>query len=74
MRYDDEIPSDDDVVAALNELGGHATARLLCRKLVEDGHLRLRSQLAIQRAAERGRLLVNSDWSLSVTVQQLEAA
>lgn len=74
MRYDDEIPSDDDVVAALNELGGHATAGLLCRKLVDDGHLRLRSQLAIQRAAERGRLLVNSDWSLSVTVQQLEAA
>jgi hypothetical protein len=61
-----EIPSDAEVVAALGELGGHATALDLCNKLVHAGHSRRDSQLAIQRASERGRIKVKSDWTLSV--------
>jgi hypothetical protein len=80
MRYDNEVPSDDEVVATLTELGGHASALDLCRALVSKGHLKLRSQLAIQRAAERRRMVVNADWSLSLKAvdanqpQELEAA
>jgi hypothetical protein len=61
-----EIPSDEEVVAALRALGGHASARSLCDKLVAEGHPRRDSQLAIQRAAERGRLTVAKDWTLSL--------
>ena len=45
-----EIPSDDQVVAALEKLAGHASASKLCNQLVADGHPRRESQLAIQRA------------------------
>lgn len=61
-----EIPTDDEVVDALKMMGGSQTARALCDKLVALGHPRRDSQLAIQRATERGRLLVAKDWILSV--------
>jgi hypothetical protein len=60
-----EIPSDDQVVAMLQSLGDHVTARELCSALVANGHPVRQSQIAIQRAAERGRILVNDDWTLS---------
>lgn len=68
-----EIPSDDAVVAALTQLGGSGTAKALCDRLVAGGHPRPDSQLAIQRAVERGRLSIRPDWSLTV-VQNLVAA
>lgn len=61
-----EVPSDDEVVATLRGLNGHADAMALCRALMDQGHPQLESQLAIQRAAERGRLVVNRDWTLSL--------
>lgn len=68
---DIEIPTDDEVVAKLSELAameeynGYVSARALCDALVTDGNPVGRSQLAIQRAAERGKLLINDDWTLS---------
>lgn len=59
-----EVPSDDEVVAALNHIGGSGTASQLCDELVARHHPRRESQLAIQRAAERGRVIVKSDWRL----------
>jgi hypothetical protein len=68
-----EVPSDNEVVQTLTALGGHADAVQLCRALMDAGHPRLQSQLAIQRAAERRRLLVNRDWTLSVPQEALAA-
>jgi len=62
-----EVPSDDQVVATLEAIGGRQVdAVTLCRALMERGHPQLESQLAIQRAAERRRILVNRDWTLSL--------
>ena len=70
-----EIPTDDQVVAALAELGDGVTARSLCDKLVGDGHPRADSQLGIQRTVERGKIMVNDDWTLSlVPIEQLADA
>ena len=69
-----EVPSDDEVVETLSALnGGHATAVQLCQALVNNGHPLRLSQLAIQRAAERRRLHVHHDWTLSVA-KELAAA
>ena len=68
-----EIPSDDQVVAVLNRLGDGITARALCNALIMDGHPVRQSQVAIQRAAERGRILVNEDWTLSVVREAVAA-
>lgn len=68
-----EIPSDDEVVTALAQLGGHATAAALCEELVKANHPRRDSQLAIQRASERGRVVVASDWSLRLPEEALAA-
>jgi len=68
-----EVPSDDQVVAALIRLKGHADAVALCQELMNEGHPQLQSQLAIQRAAERRRLIVNKDWTLSVPQEALAA-
>ena len=65
MSYN-EILLDAQVVAALTALGSRTTALKLCEKLVLEGHPRRDSQLAIQRAAERGAITINADWSLSV--------
>lgn len=65
MAYS-EVPSDDEVVAVLIKIGDHTSARVLCDALVAGGHPRPDSQLAIQRAAERGRINVAKDWTLSV--------
>jgi hypothetical protein len=69
-----EIPSDDEVVAALHGLGDRVTARALCVALIGAGHPVRESQLAIQRAAERGRIQVNDDWTLSAVVEEAMAA
>lgn len=61
-----EIPSDNDVVAALAALGGHATAIELRDALIANGHSKSRCELAIQRAADRGRLNIERDWTLSL--------
>ena len=63
-----EIPSDEQVVAALAGLGGHATAVALFRELAQ-GHPVLQSQIAIQRAADRGKIVINRDWTLSIPVE-----
>lgn len=68
-----EIPSDDQVVAALAQVGNGATARVLCLALINAGHSVQQSQIAIQRAAERGRILVHDDWTLSVVTEPLAA-
>jgi hypothetical protein len=69
-----EVPSDDEVVETLSHMdGGHATALQLCQALVAAGHSIQQSQLAIQRAAERRRLCVHHDWTLSVTRQMVAA-
>ena len=68
-----EIPSDAEVVAALADLGGSATAIDLLEKLVSAKHPRRDSQLAIQRAAERGRILILPDWSLQLAKEAAAA-
>ena len=68
-----EIPSDDEVVATLQRLGDRVTARALCMELVTAGYPVRQSQLAIQRAAERGRIQVNTDWTLSPVVEAMAA-
>ena len=65
-----EIPSDDDVVAVLNELGGRASAVRLRDRLIEVGHSESRSELAIQRATDRSRIFICRDWTLSVQQEQ----
>ena len=70
-----EIPADEVVVAMLAQLGDRVSARALCEALVNAGHPRGRSQIAIQRTAERGKIIINSDLSLSpVPVAELAAA
>jgi hypothetical protein len=70
-----EVPSDDEVVAVLEALGERVTARALCMKLIEAGHPVRESQIAIQRAAERGRIQVNDDLSMSpLVVNELAVA
>lgn len=56
-----------DVAAALSKLGGHTTARALCDELVLAGQSRRDSQLAIQRAIDRGEVVVESDWTLTAS-------
>lgn len=69
-----EIPNDDQVVSALAKLnGGRATALELCQALVAEGHPVLQSQLAIQRAADRGRIEINRDWSLTIARESVAA-
>ena len=68
-----EIPSDPEVVEALQRLGGQATAAVLCEELVKAGHPRRDCQLAIQRASERGRVVVASDWTLRLPEEALAA-
>lgn len=72
MLYE-EIPSDDAVVEALAGLGGQATALALCDALVAADYPRRDSQLAIQRAAERGRIEVQTDWTLRQVVEEVAA-
>lgn len=69
-----EIPSDEVVLATLASMGLRVSARDLCDKLVDDGHPRGKSQIAIQRAAERGKIVINSDLSLSPSVAEELAA
>lgn len=70
-----EIPSDAEVLAVLKTLGERVSARALCDALVDRDHPRDRSQLAIQRAAERGKIAINDDLTLSpVEAAELEAA
>lgn len=74
MTYIIEIPSDAVVVQALNDLGGsRVTATRLCEALVVAGYPRRDSQLAIQRAAERGHIIVGSDWTLSSAPEAVAA-
>lgn len=69
-----EVPSDTEVVEMLRALGGHADAVTLCKALMERGnHPQRQSQLAIQRAAERGRLIVERDWTLRVPMEAVAA-
>jgi hypothetical protein len=73
MYTDHEVPSDDEVIATLVKLGGHADAVALCRALMDAGHPQLESQLAIQRTAERRRLIVHRDWTLSTLPEAVAA-
>lgn len=70
-----EVPNDDEVVSTLSKInGGRATALELCKELMRAGHPERQSQLAIQRAAERGRLHILRDWTLSIVSEVAEAA
>ena len=70
-----EIPADEVVVAMLVKMGERASARDLCEALVDAGHPRGKSQIAIQRTAERGKIRINDDWTLSpIPEVELEAA
>jgi len=60
------IPSDDDVVAALNALNGRADATALVGQLTAMGHSQGKSQLAIQQAFDHKRILLNEDWTFGV--------
>lgn len=71
MRYA-EIPSDEEVVETLAGLGSSATAWELCKALTEKRHSHRDAQMAIQRAAERGKISVGRD--LKLTARVLEAA
>lgn len=68
-----EIPSDEQVVAMLETIGERVSARDLCIALIADGHPMRESQLAIQRAAERGKIHVHDDWTLSVAHEAMAA-
>ena len=69
-----EVPSDEEVVETLGQLEGRTTALKLCEALMQRGHARLQSQLAIQRTAERGKIHIWSDWTLSLDEQKVAAA
>ena len=68
-----EIPSDDEIMAAVAQLGPGADASAVLQALVGLGHPPRKAQLAIQRATDRGRIVVGRDWILSVG-QPLEVA
>ncbi|WP_162783772.1 hypothetical protein [Devosia naphthalenivorans] len=72
MAYS-EVPSDDEVVGVLRKMGVGISARALCDALVQAGHPRPDSQLAIQRATERGRIVVAKDWTLTASNDMVAA-
>ena len=67
---DREIPSDDEVVAVLEALGGHASAIELRDALIKRNHGKSRCELAIQRAADRARIYIWRDWTLHLDREQ----
>jgi hypothetical protein len=69
-----EVPSDEEVIEVLGGFNGHATALQLCEALMQRQHPRLQSQLAIQRTAERGKIYIWSDWSLSLEQEKVLTA
>jgi hypothetical protein len=73
MTHNHEVPSDDQVVAALQTIGGRADASSLLDHLVDEGHPRRQTQLAIQRAADRGRIQLERDWSYTVAKELVAA-
>lgn len=73
MNHTNEVPSDNEVVAALEAMGGRADASALLERLTGEGHSPRLTQLAIQRAADRGRLKLERDWSYTVA-RELAAA
>jgi hypothetical protein len=59
----DEIPSDEEVVKALQKLGGNVDAETLLSALANgDKQSRYNAQLAIQRAFDRRRIDLTRDW------------
>jgi hypothetical protein len=66
MSHDLEIPSDDDVLAALLSLGGTGGASDIVRGLMAQGHDRAKCQLALQRAHERELLTRLRNWQFVV--------
>lgn len=59
----------DEVVEALRSLGGRSTAAVLCDALVSENYHKRDVQLAIQRAIDKRRLIVESDWKLCLAVE-----
>ena len=57
-------PTEDDVKTALAALGGTATASSVCDRLTKQGFARDRAQLAIQRATDGERVIIEGDWRL----------
>lgn len=60
------IPSDEDVVAALNALNGRADATALVERLTTMGHSQGKAQLAVQQAFDHKRILLNEDWTFGI--------
>lgn len=75
MKSKHEKPSDEQVVACLNELGGEATAQALLDALLESDETfsPRQTQLAIQRAYDRGLIALGQDWKLRIA-QAAQAA
>ena len=76
MKLKHEKPSDEDVVATLNRLGGEASAQELFDELIRvDGALSPRhTQLAIQRVYDRGLITLDKEWKLRVAAHDAIAA
>lgn len=73
MAHMHEIPSDDEVLSVLHELGT-ASARALVDELVDRAHDTRDAQRAIQRCLDRGKIQLGRGMLLSVKERQLEAA
>jgi len=70
MRYRN-VPTHTEVAETLAAIGGQATAKALCDALVSPARPRRDAQLGIQRATDRGAVLVLHDWSLGLPSQGL---
>lgn len=68
-----EIPSDEDVIAALGALGGNANAVALRDALIAQGNSKSRCELAIQRTADRGKIFIWRDWTFHLDEEQQAA-
>lgn len=64
----DEIPKDDEVIAAIGKDEEGKSPSEVLRVLLDSGHTRANSQRAIQRVLDRGKAQYNSALNL-VAVQ-----
>ncbi|NYD88881.1 hypothetical protein [Sphingomonas melonis] len=73
MTHMHEIPTDDEVLAVLADLGA-VSARDLVDALVKQQHPSRDAQRAIQRCLDRGKIELGRGMLLSVRAKQLQAA
>lgn len=68
-----EIPSDEQVIAAIDGGGGAVKAPLLIKALIEEGYVEEDVVRAIQRTMERGKIALGAGLQL-VIIDRAEAA